>query len=496
MQISHDKTIGILTSAILASNLLIGALAAAAGDDWATVVDRSSHRASSFDKTGGNADCIDSFEPGRTIVLIDADGPGEITHCWFTVSSFQNHPFMLRDLLLRITWENAKLPSVEVPLGDFFGLGHGKEYQIHCRPINVGASPKAMNCYWPMPFYKHARLELVNNGSRTFRKIFYNIDYELGPIPPRQGLFHAEFRRVKDLRPQSLDGNITGKDNYVILDARGEGQYVGCFLFVDSAPGGWWGEGDDMMFIDGEETPSINGTGTEDYFCDAWGFHAIDNYPFYGVPFKEEQPDGWTQTTAYRFHLPDPVRFKKSLRVTIEHGWQGKKPNDYSSVAYWYQLEPNAHRNPLPAGPDYLPQTHSSKSAAVPKSLQICATQAEPILRRQGIAVRAITTPRANSLMGGVLRIDSPGKAVDIPLAVRAPGKYRVAVKLYDLGQSAPVSLGFKDGRTKTLAKITKKQSTIKLGEIEVGKDQTIVITAESPSVFAVDSFLVDVQNR
>ena len=126
---------------------------------------------------------------------------------------------------------------------------------------------------------------------------------------------------------QPLVGNTTGKDNYVILDTQGEGQYVGCFLFVDSAPGGWWGEGDEMMYIDGDKMPTIIGTGTEDYFCNAWGFSGTSNFPYYGLPFLEKQPDGWTQTTAYRLHLPDPVRFKKkpsgNYRTRLER--EGRK---------------------------------------------------------------------------------------------------------------------------------------------------------------------------
>jgi hypothetical protein len=467
--------------------------AAVAGDDLATVVDRTSQRASSFDKTGGNADCVSSFEPGKTLVLLDTDGPGKITHLWFTASNFPDHSFFLRDMVLRIYWENSKTPSVEVPLGDFFGLGHGKEYQVQSQPINVGNSTRALNCYWPMPFFEHARMELTNVGKRSIRRVFFNIDYELGPIPPRQGLFHAEFRRVKNLPPQPLVGNTTGKDNYVILDAAGEGQYVGCFLFVDSAPGGWWGEGDDMMFIDGEEKPSIIGTGTEDYFCNAWGFATTFCYPYYGVPLKEKQPDGWTQTAAYRLHVADPVRFKKSLRVTIEHGWGGKAAYDFSSVAYWYQLELNDRRQPLPQGEDFTPRTHLAKEPATPVSLKISATQAEPALRQRGIAARAITTAHGKSLAGGVLQIDSPGKAVEIPMVVRAPGKYRVRVRLSDLEGNAPVALGLKGGPMKTLEKNGKNRLELELGEVEVGADCTILVAAESPAAFALDAFLVDV---
>jgi hypothetical protein len=452
----------------------------------ATVVGRTSHRASSFDHSGGNSDAINGLAPKEKLVLLDTDGPGIINHIWTTESAFPGHDAMLRDLAIRIYWENSSVPSVEAPLGDFFGLGHGKLYQVHAQTIHVGESTKALNCYWPMPFYKHARVEIVNLGEQSIRKIFYNIDYELGPIPPKQGLFHAEFRRVKKLLPQPLVGNTTGKDNYVILDTEGEGQYVGCFLFVDSARGGWWGEGDDMMFIDGEKTPSIIGTGTEDYFCNAWGFHATYNFPYYGIPLLEKQPDGWTQTTAYRLHIPDPVRFKKSLKVTIEHGWGGKAAYDYSSVAYWYQLQPVARRAPLSAATENQPRSHAARTPEKPASKSVSATTFEPALRAQGVKVRGFTTARGESLAGGILQIDSPGKPVNIPIPV-VPGKYRIAVKLHDIGIAEPVTIGLQHGAPKTLEKVSGKQPMIELGTVEVGKNQPLTLTAQSPGVFALD---------
>ncbi|MBN2021315.1 MAG: DUF2961 domain-containing protein [Pirellulales bacterium] len=457
--------------------------------DLPTVVDRSSHRASSFDRTGGNNDNVRSFEPGTTHVLLDTDGPGVITHVWMTVSGFPGHDLLLRDLVLRIYWENAKVPSIEVPLGDFFGLGHGKAYCVHSAAINVGANPRALNCYWPMPFAKHARIEVTNEGARSIRRIYYNVDYELGLVPANQGLFHAAFRRVKELQPQNLVGNTSGKDNYVILDTQGQGQYVGCFLFVDSAPGGWWGEGDEMIYLDGEETPSIIGTGTEDYFCNAWGFRETANFPFYGIPLLEKQPDGWLQTTVYRLHVADPVRFKKSIRVTIEHGWPGKVINDYSSVAYWYQLTPVARREPLPLGPANYPRTHAAppKEPPKPTSFRMSATQVEAPLRAAGVAARAMTVGHGEGLGGGYLQIDAPGKPVKIPVNVAAPGKYRVVVRLLDVGQDVPVTVGLAGQPAKKLDKIAPRQPAVDLGTIEIGEDRTITIEARSPAVFAVD---------
>jgi hypothetical protein len=267
---------------------------------------------------------------------------------------------------------------------------------------------------------------------------------------------------------------------------------VGCFLFVDSAPGGWWGEGDEMMFIDGGKTPSIGGTGTEDYFGNAWGFNEVGNFLFYGVPFLEKQPDGWTQTSVYRLHIPDPVRFKKSLRVTIEHIWRDKVANDYSSVAYWYQLQPVPQRETLPVGTDNQPRTHPQKSAAPATSLKTSATELEPILRQRGIAARALRTGETLAIGGGFLQIDAPGKVVEIPVSVPAPGKYRVAVRLYGARCRAAVAMGLEGGSMQTVKKVKSKQPAVPLGIVEVGADGICTITARSSAAFAIDYFYID----
>jgi hypothetical protein len=474
--------------------LLVLAAPVVAADlaDLATVVDRTSHRDSSFDRTGGNNDNIMSFAPGQSVVLLDTDGPGIVTHMWFTVSEFRGSPgHGLRDLVLRIYWEGSKVPSVEAPLGDFFGMGHGRTYPVKSLPINVGANPRAMNCYWPMPFYKHARMEIVNTGKQSIRRIYFNIDYELGPIPPNQGLFHAEFRSIRNLAPQMLVGNTHGKDNYVILDTKGEGQYVGCFLFVDSAPGGWWGEGDEMMFIDGEEKPSIVGTGTEDYFCEAWGFARVTGFPFYGLPLLDKRPDGWKQTSCYRFHIPDPVRFKKSIRVTIEHGWHGKVKNDYSSMAYWYQTKPVASRSPLPAGEHNQPRNHEkSRKAGRAASIQWSAYLAEVGLREKGVAARAMTAGYGKCRSGGYLQIDSPLQPVDLTPPLLVPGKYHVQVRLLGgEGKLAAILVAGEDAAT-MVKDPPEEGEVVDLGEVAVGDDGRLTIKVRSEKPIAIDYVL------
>ncbi len=400
---------------------------AAAGplDDLAAVVDRSSHRASSHDPTGGNQDSLVSWAPGETHVLLDVDGPGRITHLWFTAARFPNHATLLRDIVLRIFWENSPVPSVEVPLGDFFGLGHGRLYAWQSLPVTVGANPCALNAWWPMPFYRHARVELHNRGERSIRRLYYNIDYELGPIPPGQGLFHAEYRRAPALAGQAREGNTGGADNYVILETEGKGHYVGCVLSVDAAPGGWWGEGDDMIFIDHAAEPTIIGTGSEDYFCNAWGYAEAFSYPFYGCPLLEKRPDGGSRTTVYRWHLGDPVRFSRHIRVTIERLFDPGVLNDYTSVAFWYQLEAVRRREPLPPVPGDYPLPDDARTVR-----EIDATELEPALRAAGIEARSMTAElSAGYRNGGWLRIQTGGKAVELAVPAPVDGTWVVEMK-------------------------------------------------------------------
>lgn len=421
--------------------------------DLARVEQRTTHRTSSYDRTGGNNDSVTSFAPGSTHVMLDANGPGRINHIWCTVASFPNHDTCLRDLVIRMYWENAEVPSVEVPLGDFFAMGHGRSYNVESAPICVGINRRAMNCYWPMPFRKHARIEIHNNGRRSLRRIYFNIDYDLGPVADNEALFHAEFRRDKALRTQRHGGNTTGADNYVILETEGKGQYVGCALFVDSQPGGWWGEGDDMIFIDHSELPVMIGTGSEDYFCNAWGYAEAFSYPFYGAPLLEELPDRSKLTTVYRWHIPDPVRFTRHIRVTIEHLFSDEVINDYSSVAYWYQTEPIRRRVPLPVAEDNHPRPHGG--AERPPTFEMDATELEAESTRRGIAARSITANLSDGYKnGGWLRIEPAGMPVRLPIAVREEGAYHVVVKPVNALIERGFEIGLDGGEMMAVRKI------------------------------------------
>ncbi len=342
-----------------------------------------SRRESSYDRSGKNADFI-SIKKGRTAVLADIRGAGCIRHIWITVDCPDD--LYLRRLLLRIFWDNEKTPSVLAPLGDFFGVGHARASHYMSLPLNMvtgGVALKgehaAMNCFFPMPFSRRARVEIVNQCPCDVPHLFFYVDYEeLDGLEDNVLRFHVQWRRqnpTPGLMDQSAPGldikkvwdvpNLSGRDNYIILDAEGRGHYVGCNLSIDNinpTPGfAWFGEGDDMFFIDGDTwPPSLHGTGTEDYFCAAWGLPSgrYDG-PYHGVSYAKSPPDGplaYTgKWTLYRFHIEDPVIFEKSLLFTIEHGHANASANDYSSTAYWYQSEPHKPFPPMPSSKERLP---------------------------------------------------------------------------------------------------------------------------------------------
>jgi hypothetical protein len=336
-------------------------------DGLSNLSDATSRRASSADRSGGNADWVE-VKSNSTVTLADIKGPGSIRHIWFTINS--PSPFHLRELVLRMYWDGESEPSVEVPIGDFFGTGfeyedvpgghQGQKYQSWVSlPITV--QDRAMNCYFEMPFGSGARITLTNDGSQDVPNLYFHIDYQQyrdERSVADKGRFHAQWRReVTHAIPESESGgkNVDGKNNYVFMEAKGKGQYVGTILNVFGLSTGWWGEGDDMFFVDGETGhATINGTGMEDYFNNAWMFQKEFSYPFIG--YSQQGNRDWTGShTMYRFHIGDPIYFQKSLRATIEHGHANDREDDYTSVAFWYQTEPHQKLSPLPPVNERLP---------------------------------------------------------------------------------------------------------------------------------------------
>lgn len=318
------------------------------------------HRVSSYDRTGGNADYRE-IAPGQTFTLLDEAGPGVITHVWITIAS--NEHYHLKKLVLRMYWDGESAPSVEAPVGDFFGLGLGDYFLYQSIPLAV-SSDKALNSFFPMPFEKHAKITVTNEGQRKVDAFYFNIDYRAYTKPLSQDTlyFHAQYRQGapnKAIRGNGL--NLTGEDNYVWMEATGRGHFAGVTMSVLENADGWWGEGDDMFFVDGEKLPSINGTGSEDYFLGAWDFSGKPfAYGLFGAPQVGPERAGG-RWSVYRFHLDSPIPFTKSLRATIEHGTANDRADNYYSVAYWYQTEPHAAFPPLPPVAERWPQLHPAQ---------------------------------------------------------------------------------------------------------------------------------------
>jgi hypothetical protein len=300
-----------------------------------------------------------TLAPGETATLADIDGLGIIRHLWFTVTDqTERHHFVLRNLVLRMSWDHEATPSVEVPLGDFFCNGFGQRAIVASVPIAV-APTGGMNSYFPMPFADGARIEVTNEHPDEIEGFFYQVDYELlDELPPDSTRFHAQFRRTNP--------TVIGVDHIVLDGVRGRGQYVGTYIGVAALERFWWGEGEMKFFIDGDaDFPTICGTGLEDYVGGAWAFQdrmggdsepITYSNPYFGYPYHGSADDSHFSPYAramprmhgmYRWHLPDPIRFETDLRVTLQQiGHDGfelfERSDDVSTVAYWYQIEPHS----------------------------------------------------------------------------------------------------------------------------------------------------------
>jgi Protein of unknown function (DUF2961) len=291
----------------------------------------------------------------QTVMLMNVDGPGVIEHIWM-VPDDSGFLFHGRGCVLRMYWDGETSPSVEVPVTDFFAVGHDMFAPVNSLPV-VDNPGSALNSFWPMPFRKHARITFTNDSDRDEGLLAYQITYSVGRVAADAGYFHAQYRQ----------GSWVDQNPYVILDrVRGEGQYVGTVLEVAQTDDVWFGEGEVQVYLDGDTNlPTISGTGTEDYFLFSYGFPEVRSTLYSGVPLKQGVKPGDAGGTAgalwtmYRWHIMDPIRFHKDFRMTIEglgglkgqtqHGFV-KRRDMLSSVAYWYQTEPHA---PFPLLPSY-----------------------------------------------------------------------------------------------------------------------------------------------
>ncbi|MHC4145197.1 MAG: glycoside hydrolase family 172 protein [Planctomycetota bacterium] len=308
-----------------------------------------------------------SVAPGQRKILLDVKGPGVITHIWMTFLGPSPHPWARngsanhQEMLLRMYWDGSERPAVEAPVGDFFANSFGKRSEVISLPVIV-EDADSYNCFWHMPFRKSARMEVLNQSDKPISLLYYNIDWvRKEQISEQTPYFYAQYRQEYPVE--------NGKD-YVVLDTQGKGHYVGTVLNVRTRSPAWFGEGDEKIYIDGEEKASIWGTGTEDYFLSAWGLKTTGT-PYFGVPYFDQWGIVGGHTSAYRWHVTDPLVFSKAIKVTFEHyGWMSPDENpqykshswneredDYSSVAFWYQTgaptfdarAPHARQRKLPS---------------------------------------------------------------------------------------------------------------------------------------------------
>lgn len=363
--------------------------------------DFRTRRFSSYDRTGGNDDRF-HIQPGETVTIAEHGGAGIITHIWATLGCESSN--FLRKVVIRAYWDGETSPSIEAPIGDFFGMGNAQTRNYASLPMQTSPQDgKAFNCYFPMPFGDHMRVTVTNEAEHLLL-FYYYVDLELhDALEEGLGRFHAQYRQSDQqamdetglTNEQFLFGgtNTDGKANYDVLIAEGHGHYVGVLYSVHSRRCSplwdWYGEGDDMIFIDGEPglsvpdtiriphpalgagtiaaaraesapgandawPPTLHGTGTEDYFNTAWCPTEAYSGPYHGV-IAAGGPN-WTEPlTLYRWHIEDPVVFKRQIRVSIEQGHANRRGDRISSVAFWYQSEPHLPFGALPAVADRLP---------------------------------------------------------------------------------------------------------------------------------------------
>ncbi len=310
----------------------------------------SSERISSYDRLGGNDDFIKIPGKGKKVIA-EIKGSGVIKHIWITLNS--KDPMVRRNTVIRMYWDGETKPSVEVPLGDFFGQGWGEEYILNSALLVVGPKKgKALNSYIPMPYANTAKIEIENESDVEIENFYFYVDYEKWNTPPDSDLrFFASWNRTITT-PNTKNGRenewaLLGEtekapldinNQFVVLDTKARGHFIGLNLYVDSPTPMWYGEGDDQIFIDSEKwPPKLHGTGTEDLFNTAWCPKEIFMHPFFGYP-RISDSVGWLgRTHLYRFWLESPLAFEKSFKFLLEHGHANALTVDLISVSYWYQ---------------------------------------------------------------------------------------------------------------------------------------------------------------
>jgi len=298
--------------------------------------------------------------PGDSKVILEAEGPGVVTHMWYTFLGPGKHPWATngsathQEMLIRIFYDGNDKPGVEAPFGDFFANCFGKRSEVISLPVIV-EDADSYNTFWPVPFHKSIRIEIVNQSKdKNINLLYYNIDWiKKKKLPKDTPYFYARYRQEYPTRPG---------DDYLILETEGKGHYVGTVFSVRTRSPSWFGEGDEKIYIDGEQDPSIWGTGTEDYFLSAWGLQSGVNTPYFGTVYFDQWGIVGGHTSAFRWHIADPLVFNNKIKVTIEHlGWispdeneerkahsWNEREDDFATVAFWYQTGIPTFDEPVP----------------------------------------------------------------------------------------------------------------------------------------------------
>ncbi len=388
--------------------------------EFARVKDFAPHRSSSNNPDPRSNDDSKRPIPGQTVVLADLKGPGFVSHIWLTIAANEyGWPRLLR---LRVYYDGSPVPSVDAPVGDFFGVGHGLERPLNSLMVRDSSSGRSRNSYWPMPFRQSCKITITNEGRRRVSNLYYHVDWEKLPtLPADIAYFHARYRQAL---PAAMGKPVE------ILKVDGRGHYVGTVLSAVQNQAGWFGEGDDLFYIDGKKQPDIEGTGTEDYANDAWSFRVTEG-PYAGVTVADGTDVG-ARMTAYRWHIADPIPFKTSLRFDIEHaGWTfgadgsvrsafEERPDLFSTVAFWYHLGIARDQPEPPYGSARLPQGNAQQIEAEGLFDRVKTSGGKAVIEKEVFWSKDLLAFKATSI----------GARIDVPLDVPADGYYEVIAQM------------------------------------------------------------------
>jgi hypothetical protein len=384
--------------------------------DLARMKPYTAARVSSSNRFVASNDDSKRILPGETLVMADLLGAGVVTHIWLTVADSEfAWPRLLR---IRVYYDGHKTPSVDAPLGDFFAVGHGSERNVFSNMIRDSSMGRARNSYWPMPYRRSCRITVTNEGNRLAAMFYYHVDYrKYDSLPEDIGYFHAYYRQERPARK--------GR-NYAFLDIKGTGHYVGTVMSVVQTQVSWFGEGDDLFYVDDASKPQIVGTGSEDYFNEAWGLRDITG-PWTGTPITEGEKLG-SRLSAYRWHIADPIPFKQSLWAGIEHsGWTAnpdgsvrsgfeERPDFFSSVAFWYQKGVNEGLPEPPYGADRLPLGNAKQLTIENAIADVTTTHGKATVQKEVDWEKDLLFFQA----------EGPGARINVPIDIQDDGKYEL----------------------------------------------------------------------